>query len=302
MKYSLGLVTLVFFLMGCNGDQSVDSFTHIHGLEYEVNGEGFYIATHHGIILADQANWNLIGGTSEQHDFMGFTILENGNMISSGHPSLQSDLNNPLGVIMSEDKGLTWEPIALHGEVDFHIIHVNAKNQNIIYGLDSYHSQLYKSENGGFNWLPIEISQAPMDIGEIYAITSNPLDANHLLAGFPTGMFSSRDGGETWIELEKEFTVTSFTSVNGHSEEMIAYLMGSKQGLYYSKDFGETWELIHSEFGDEAEVVIEISQHPRNPEQLVVATSMTNIYETHNFGQEWIMIAQEGKRVENKVN
>ncbi len=32
-------------------------------------------------------------------------------MISSGHPNAQSDLENPLGLMISEDDGETWDQL-----------------------------------------------------------------------------------------------------------------------------------------------------------------------------------------------
>ncbi|OLO27022.1 hypothetical protein BTR23_21030 [Alkalihalophilus pseudofirmus] len=79
-----------------------------------------------------------VGDISERHDLMGFTFKDANTMISSGHPNINSKLENPLGIVISKDEGELWEPISLHGDIDFHVFEVNASDTNIVYGIDVY--------------------------------------------------------------------------------------------------------------------------------------------------------------------
>ncbi|MDT8861595.1 hypothetical protein N0O92_15360 [Alkalihalobacillus sp. MEB130] len=290
----LGLGLIVIFiatLSACGYAEEVETFMHVHGLEYDQEGSGFYLATHHGLIQVDESGWNQVGEEAEHHDFMGFTMLEDGTMISSGHPSIRSKLENPLGVMISENKGQSWEPIALHGDVDFHVLHVNLGNENMMYGIDSYNSMLYKTKNGGYDWEQVEIDGLPVTAGDIYALASHPQNPEYLLASTEVGIYTSENGGETWTEYDNRLMVTSFQTVN-ESEKLFAYLLGEKEGLHVSEDFGHSWKPLHLKLHED--VVTYIAVHPKDERKLIVGTAGQSIYQTEDFGESWERLATEG--------
>ncbi|WP_144449198.1 F510_1955 family glycosylhydrolase [Halalkalibacter nanhaiisediminis] len=293
MKHIIFTALVVIILAACSQTDEIESYTHIHGLEYA--NESFYIATHHGLIQVDESGWQQVGEPEQQHDLMGFTVLNDGTMISSGHPSIRSDLANPLGVVISDDQGLTWEPIALYEEVDFHSLHVNEGDQNIMYGVDAGNSVLYKSENKGHDWSQVNVEG--LSVAEIITLVSNPLNPDYVLAGLETGLFVSENGGESWSQAESDYTATAFVSMDEESEVLIAYLIGSYNGLYVSEDFGQTWTSLHLEL--EEDVVTMISKHPVLEGTILVGTMQQSIYETANMGEDWTMLAEEGVPVSN---
>lgn len=58
----------------------------------------------------------------------------------------------------SKDNGINWESIALEGNVDFHILTSNEKNQNLLFGVIQMESGVYGTgvykgtEYRGENW------------------------------------------------------------------------------------------------------------------------------------------------------
>ena len=58
---------------------------------------------------------------SRKHDYMGFQPYKEG-FYSSGHPEEGSDLENPLGLIKSNDGGKSLDKLAFYGETDFHYL------------------------------------------------------------------------------------------------------------------------------------------------------------------------------------
>ncbi|MCM3715439.1 YCF48-related protein [Alkalihalobacillus oceani] len=293
-KQLFGVLMSLLFISACSSNSDgIDSFTHLHGLEYAQTGDGFYVATHHGLVHADETGWNLMGEPEQQHDFMGYTVIEGEQMISSGHPSVQSDYNDPLGVILSEDAGETWEPIALYEEVDFHILHINETNKDMMYGIDVYNSNLYRSENGGYNWDMLDVTGMPEPLASVLSFTSHPQSPNHLLAGTENGFYTSSDGGETWTQSNANLSASALTTLDSESEELIAYLFGEKQGLYYSENFGETWQSLDFEVEDET--IGYISIHPTDKNRLLIGSHQQSIYETSDFGESWEVLAEEGQ-------
>ncbi|WP_236611086.1 F510_1955 family glycosylhydrolase [Halalkalibacterium ligniniphilum] len=290
----LGSVASLFILSACSTNQDeIESFTHIHGLEYSHEDHSFYVATHMGLLNVNEGEWLHIGKAEHQHDLMGYTIVDENTMMSSGHPSPQSDLVDPLGVMISEDNGETWEPIALYEEVDFHLLHFNKRNPDIMYGIDAYNSNLYHSENRGYDWEMIEVEGLPVPVASIMSLTSHPHDPNYLIAGTENGLFASYNGGQEWELVNGTYTMTAITTLDADSEKVVAYLIGEQEGLFYSEDFGNTWESLNFQLEDDA--IMLISGHPLDESSLIVASHQQNIYETKNFGESWETLAEEGR-------
>lgn len=124
------LLAAALLLAGCTADDqdgapptsSADQAVgHIHGLGIDPADDTLYVATHHGLFHVD--------GTGEPRrvadrwqDTMAFTVEGPGHFLASGHPDLREDLPAHLGLIESTDAGETWQPLALQGEADFHIL------------------------------------------------------------------------------------------------------------------------------------------------------------------------------------
>src|SRR5699024_9732662 len=92
-----------------------------------------YVATHNGLFAVDDDGQSWMA-SSEDHDFMGFTITDNGEFLASGHPNSRTDLPKDLGLLASADSGATWNTVSLSGEVDFHAL--AAKGESV-YGYSS---------------------------------------------------------------------------------------------------------------------------------------------------------------------
>lgn len=96
---------------GCS-KESVE-FTHIHGLGFTADGEKAYIPAHDGLRVFENGEWkNVEKGEGQLHDFMGFTMTSEG-FYSSGHLSIQSNYENPFGLIKSIHEGESLELLNL---------------------------------------------------------------------------------------------------------------------------------------------------------------------------------------------
>lgn len=119
------------------------SLGHLHGAV--TIKDGLLVGTHYGVHKV-----TLAGGRTElvgqsRDDFMGFAGDGDGLLIASGHPGPGSSLPNPLGLISSTDGGVSWEPVSLTGEVDFHSLSVS-KDQ--VVGWDTRGSVLWSVDRG----------------------------------------------------------------------------------------------------------------------------------------------------------
>ncbi len=119
------------------------SLGHLHGAV--VSGNAVLVGSHDGVHRVDLGTGESqrIGDSAD--DFMGFAGDPDSVLVASGHPGPGSDLPNPLGLITSVDGGVSWEPVSLTGEVDFHSLDVEGDQ---VVGWDTRGSLLWSTDVG----------------------------------------------------------------------------------------------------------------------------------------------------------
>ena len=157
---------------------------HVHNLAY--NGDTLLFGTHEG--LWEQAPGQVPKAVSaEAFDVMGFT--PNGDRwLASGHPAAGSTAPGALGLLESIDEGVTWSPVALSGEVDFHRL-VAAGDQ--LFGINSADNALLRSDDGGRSWT----SAGAVPLFDLAVAPDNP---DTLMGTTADGPVISTDAGTTF--------------------------------------------------------------------------------------------------------
>ncbi|MEU0313909.1 F510_1955 family glycosylhydrolase [Nocardioides sp. NPDC006273] len=241
------------------------SVGHIHGLGIDPADDNLYVATHFGLFhVPDTGQPTRVANRFQ--DTMAFTVVGPGHFLGSGHPDLTEDLPSHLGLIESTDAGETWEPLALQGEADFHILEPAG---DVLYAYDSTTSRLLRTEDRKrFEEIltgDLISVAATKDPGRLFATTGKgqviSIDAStgqtrelggpvtaYLdttaeggLAGIsPDGVVrASGDGGKTWQETGSiggqpaAFTITAQGWYAATSDE-----------AFHSTDRGDTWQQV----------------------------------------------------------
>lgn len=277
--------------------KSGDSIEHLHGLTYSKDST-IYIGTHEGMISSkDQGNtWSTV--SSYDFDFMGFHMLSNGDMLSSGHPGPNTDLPNPLGVMKSSDNGETWDSLSLLGKIDFHIMTSNYDNPSIIFALNQmgegeYGAGIFKSTDGGKNWEKIEPKGLPADLHKVYSLIALPDHENTLLAGTEEGVMHSDDGGKTWSLHDGERFITAFSVVPNETKDLISYSVTKDDAaIMISKDDGVTWEKLGLNLGQDAGNYISVN--PDNLNQITVSSFNNSVFVSEDGGKNWDEVIKAG--------
>jgi hypothetical protein len=150
-----------------------------------------YVATHYGrfSVSADGAVRQV---SDDDHDFMGFTVTDDGTFLASGHPNSRDDLPPHLGLLESTDGGSSWESVALMGEVDFHAM--DAKGA-AIYGFNSVGGELLASTDGT-DWTYLHHGIPIADV------TISPDDDSTFVVTTEEGPMVSTDAGQTLALLD----------------------------------------------------------------------------------------------------
>lgn len=182
-------------LAGCTGSSDAadgeTGLVHVHGLGEEPGSGAVLAATHTGLFrVPPEGPPQRVG--EYLHDLMGFTVLESGEMLASGHPDLRAEdlqlAGAPplLGMVTSRD-GAEWTSRSLLGEVDFHALSAAA---GTVYGLDATTGQVLASTDLE-TWEPR--SREP-----ITDLAADPSDPDTLVGAGEDGLLRSTDGARTW--------------------------------------------------------------------------------------------------------
>lgn len=241
------------------------SVGHIHGLGIDPADDNLYVATHFGLFhVPDTGNPTRVANRFQ--DTMAFTVVGPGHFLGSGHPDLTEDLPSHLGLIESTDAGETWEPLALQGEADFHILEPAG---DVLYAYDSTTSRLLRTEDRKrFEEIltgDLISVAATKDPGQLFATTGKGqvigIDASTgqtrelggpvtayldttaeggLVGIGPDGVVrTSGDAGKTWQETGSiggqpaAFTITAQGWYAATSDE-----------AFRSTDHGDTWQQV----------------------------------------------------------
>jgi photosystem II stability/assembly factor-like uncharacterized protein len=303
-KVIFAVLSLSLVLAACssNGEAKLTSvksgkkIEDIHGVGISNDGTTF-VATHEGLFSTKDvgSTWNKVGASND--DFMGFHMRSDGTMMTSGHPGNNSEYPNPIGVIISKDKGLHWDKVEYVGKIDFHVLTSYHHDPNIIYGLNDmgtgqYGAGIYKSVDGGKKWEKVEPKGLPDDLMKVHSLLVLPDNKDTLLAGTENGVMISKDGGKNWQIFDNTRLITAMT-IMPNGKDIIGYSMNNMvSGLMISKDNGQTWEGVGLDLGQDAASSISVNQ--KADKQIAVSTFNTSLYETKDGGSSWNKVISTG--------
>lgn len=293
---ALGLASALL-LTACNekedqafyGDVQNGLISHIHGLGFAEGGEELLVATHWGLYAYNEG-WQ--ESTEQKHDYMGFSITDDG-FYSSGHPSVKSDLKNPLGLFKGTKQGAEIEEVAFYGEIDFH--HVAASySMDTLYVFNETPTEklsggLHKSDDNGETWQLKEM--AGVEGAQIIQMAVHPTESETLAIAMDKGLFISSDSGQTFEKTSSDIT----TAVTYTEDGLYAAMLTENQPhVMHYKTNGEV-EMISLPNEFVAGMITYMAVHPTNEQRMVMVTDNLTMYETQDGSKTWSVIATNGK-------
>src|SRR5215213_9024293 len=149
-------------------------------------------------------------------------------LIGSGHPSGDSTLPPALGLIRSQDAGMTWESVSELGTSDFHALSISG---DVLVAPLYGQAQIRLSRDGGKTFEP---RVAPM---ALVGLAVDPRDPKRWVATSESGIFVSDDEGRTWRQRDPTPNVRLAWK---SSDEL--YRIDPGGPVKVSADGGETWQ------------------------------------------------------------
>ncbi|WKD86638.1 Xyloglucanase [Polaribacter huanghezhanensis] len=213
--------------------------------------------------------------------------------------------NSERGIYKTIDGGKNWKKIFfISDEVGFSDLELLPSNPNIVYaaawkarrkpwtiisGGNKKEGGIYKSINGGKDWVKLEKGLPKNGIGKIDLAVS-PVDSSILYAvieapGKEGGLYKSIDQGASFIQVSnnkglvnRPFYYTNIELDPTNSE----IIYSNANPLLKSIDGGKSWKRMSVPHGDNHDIWI----NPNNPNLLIQANDGgANV--THNGGKTW---------------
>jgi hypothetical protein len=213
-------------LSACSTSESALEGTmagHVHNLS--LDGDRLLIGTHEGL-------WEQLPGrdptrlSQEPFDVMGFAQGPE-RWYASGHPGAGMDGPADLGLLASDDEGVTWQEVSLSGDADFHRL---ATSGDAILGINAHDGRLLRSEDAGGTWT---------DLGTpaLFDIALDPSNPEVLVATTEEGPVRSTDGGLTLSPVDTPSLLALLAWSGG-----TLFSVDIQGQIYTSTDAGTTWE------------------------------------------------------------
>jgi hypothetical protein len=256
-------------------DQStpLSEVSHIHGIGFDPAAPGgILLATHYGLFRA-RPDGTAVRISVDRNDYMGFSPdPASGRLLASGHP----EEGGNLGVISSEDGGVTWTQVSAGagGPVDFHAMTISRADPQRIYGL---YGGIQVSRDGGTTW-----SIAGPGPDRVIDLAASPTEADVVYAGTVAGLMLSSDAGQTWTAMGPPDVAASMVEATGDGS-VYAFLVGP--GLFKLSGSDGRWSQLAADFGES--YLLHLAADPSDPTHLVVVTEASAILESADGGKTW---------------
>lgn len=291
------IVLSTLILMGCNDSSDLKKeipysgeLNHVHGIGYAGNDGGLYFAAHTGLKIYREGEWFAI--SDNFFDYMGFNAIDQG-FYTSGHPSADSNMPNPLGIQKSLDGGKSLEHIAFEGETDFHTMAVGYISQDIFLLNPEANTELdagfYKLSREDEQWENVKGTGLE---GEVSALALHPTDSNIVAAATSKGIYISENSG---VQFERITDDNETGTAIFFNENELFYASSGKSAMLTKYTVSTKGEEKVSLPNLTQDVVAFISQNPANKKEIGIYTMQGEVFLTQDNGSTWLPLLQGGK-------
>ena len=186
------------------------------------------------------------------------------------------------GVFVSKDSGDSWSRVESESmPLDINSMAVDPKNNNTIYAGTTWRP--YKSTDSGKSWRLIKTGM--IDDSDVFAITINSEDNQHLIASACSGIYESRNGGEKWIKIQGIPSTSRRTrDILQHPSRPGTVYAATTQGFWMSVNGGKTWQMTTARTTE----VNSIAVHPDEPNRVFIGTNNFGVLVSNDGGKNFV--------------
>ena len=214
--------------------------------------------------------------------------------VGSGEANIRGNVAAGNGIYKSTDGGKSWTHVwKQEGQIGTMTVH--PKNADIAFAAVLGHAfgpnperGVYRTRDGGKTWQQVLKKDSDTGASDVAIDPSNP---NVVFAGFwqarrfpwdlqsggpGSGLYLSRDGGDTWKQLKEHGLPEGIWGKVGvavapsDGRRVYALIEADKGGLFRSDDGGDSWELVSANraLRQRAWYYTTLTVHPTNPNEV----------------------------------
>jgi photosystem II stability/assembly factor-like uncharacterized protein len=193
--------------------------------------------------------------------------------VGTGEADMRSDIAQGVGLFRSVDSGRSWQPVGLDDSQQIGRILVNPTNPDVVlvaalghpYGANETRG-VFRSVDGGKTWQrtlykdadtgAIDLAAEPGQPNVVYAslwqTRRPPWNVYPPSSGPGSGLYRSRDGGQTWTALTGHGLPgkpgrIGIAVAPSKPERVFALIDAADGGLYRSDDRGASWTRVSAD-------------------------------------------------------
>ncbi len=189
----------------------------------------------------------------------------------------------------SYDAGKSWKLLVNFGKAQLVLdsLIVDPRDSKIIYTAGHRHKQpggFFKTTDGGRTW-----RESPeLENEAIHAMVQASQDPNMILVGTVTGVWISRDSGDSWSKFTSNTAPEKLDALAIDPVDKDTIYAGTWWRAYKTTDGGKSWRLVKDGMIDDSDV-FSIDIDPSNPDN-IVAAACSGIYRSTNKGEKWTKV------------
>ncbi|MBX3042459.1 MAG: T9SS type A sorting domain-containing protein [Candidatus Kapabacteria bacterium] len=197
-------------------------------------------------------------------------------------------------IIRTTDAGISWETLNTSNLPGKYITEITTSsfNENIVYvSYSGYgHRHIFKSEDYGNSWRPIDLMLPDVPVNSILL---HPENESIIFAGTDVGVFMSGDGGENWMPYGSNLPRTPILDLKFHNNRVLLPKLTLRAATYGRS----IWEIeVPDQLIPESEIV-----SPSGIENYIGGSSAdlswfgfeypVRVEFTYDASENWILVA-----------
>ncbi|MEM8831301.1 MAG: YCF48-related protein [Cyanobacteria bacterium P01_G01_bin.19] len=189
------------------------------------------------------------------------------------------------GIYKSDDEGASWSK-ANRGlkTLDIDLVEIAPDSVNAVWAAGT-ESGLYKTENGGKNWMQV------MAEPKIKAIAFTDKSTEGVFVGDSQGnLYSSTDRGKSWQQiafLNDSGAVQALAISPNYQVDQTMWVGTEKRGIWCTQDGGNTFTRIGKNMPKEPIMSLAVSPNYSSDATLFASTWHRGIFRSRNGGKTW---------------
>lgn len=186
------------------------------------------------------------------------------------------------GIYLSSNSGDDWRRIESETmPLDINSMAVDPRNTNTIYAGTTWRP--YKSTDSGKSWRLIK--NGLIDDSDVFAITVNSTDNDHLIASACSGIYESLNGGENWKKIQGIPSTSRRTrDIVQHPSVPGTIYAATTQGFWMSVNGGKSWIMTTSRTME----INAIAVHPDEPKRVFIGTNNFGVLVSNDGGKNFV--------------